>query len=140
MTPSSIISLASACVSSGIIIVYVYFKYKEKRLLNARMFYSAEIHKLSEVTKQQGNSSVKHLQGFIAWINAALPTEVAATILTDPKILTLKDRANLSDKQFVESFEDAVSTLQRVVGHRAQETIDAINSEFLEAIKSLYKE
>lgn len=115
--------------------VFAYYKYEQSKLTKKFEAYQLEINKLSSSLTSRGQNINREFIQFIVWINNIFPQELTKTVYLDSKLLTLKDKAEVSDAEYMESFENVLISLQNTISKQVQNHIDSINANLLKEVK-----
>lgn len=115
-------------------------KQKKKKIKIIKEGHLQELRKLGSLLSARFKISTDEHVKFIEWVNEDLPKEIASIFYLDSKLHTLKDRANISDKQFLEAFEHVIMNIQSLVGHKSQNIIDVLNKQTVDKLKELIED
>lgn len=108
-----------------------------KKVQAARDLQYGELKKMFDLTTSRMKVSTGELISLVDWVNGDLPQELAMVMLSNPKLLVLKDKGGIPDTEFFEAFSDVIVDFQKSVSAKLQGSLDRINIELVKDIKGL---
>jgi hypothetical protein len=116
---------------------FVSFTIKKNSLVKVKKGFEGELHKLADISIARMKCVAEELTEFQNWLNISFPADLANVVYTEAKLLKWKDKARISDKDYLEAFEPVIMDLQKIISARAQKAADTINEKLMEDLKGL---
>jgi hypothetical protein len=96
-----------------------------------------ELKKIYDLTNNRSKFVTEELTSFVEFINNNLPNEITNIVIAEPKLLILKDKGGIPDKDFMEALAPIIVNTQNVIAHRLEVTLNNITSDMVKQVKEL---
>jgi hypothetical protein len=109
----------------------------KKKIQRARDEKYGELKKMYNLTNNRSKLVTEELTSFVEFINNNLPNEITNIVLAEPKLLVLKDKGGIPDKDFMEALAPIIVNTQNVIAYRLEAVLNNITSDMVKQVKEL---
>ena len=121
---------------TSMFIVAKYHEKKKREGLAAAADMKKEIEGVAKLNTDRTKNTVLELKHIQNWLNTDFVSDVAGALFSNIKLLEFKERINMKDAEYIESFTDSITLIQQLTGKKFQEAIDNVEATFTKELKT----